>query len=111
MGPGGRPKGPKCDDGSRPTCSDGSAPTCDDGSAPVFDGDMSTKPCADNSKPNNCPDEGRPDTCADGSSPSFGRPGGKRCPKDERICCDGSTPTLTGTSPLHPALMAANPSA
>ena len=75
--PGGRPRPPKCDDGTRPTCSDGSASTCADGSAPVFDDDKSTPPCADNSKPNNCADGGKPETCSDGSTPSGGkfRPG------------------------------------
>merc|ERR1719268_590715 len=72
-GRGGRGK-PKCSDGSQPSCSDGSQP----------DGD-------------------KPQTCADGSSPTGGRGGGRgRCPKEERICCDGSTPTHDGDRSTPP---------
>merc|ERR1711936_810742 len=79
----------------KPKCADGSAPTCSDGSAPVFDGDKSTPPCADGGKPN---------TCADGSTPTGGRPGGRpgRCPKEDRVCCDGSTPVFDGDKSTPP---------
>ena len=55
-----------------------------------MDGDRSTPPCPDGSKPN---------TCADGSAPTKGRPGGGRpgrCPKEDQVCCDGSTPAFDG---------------
>ena len=80
----------------KPKCADGSAPTCSDGSAPVFDGDKSTPPC---------PDGGKPKTCADGSTPTGGRPGGRpggRCPKEDRICCDGYTPVFDGDKSTPP---------
>merc|ERR1712002_317219 len=80
----------------KPKCADGSAPTCSDGSAPVFDGDKSTPPC---------PDGGKPKTCADGSTPTGGRPGGRpggRCPKEDRVCCDGSTPVFDGDRSTPP---------
>merc|ERR1712043_21140 len=81
---GGRPNGPKgkCDDGSRPTCADGSKPQRVPGSKP-------------------CP-EGKPRTCGDGSSPGSlaAGPGGKgKCPKKDRLCCDGTDLSGQGRRP------------
>ena len=66
----------KCDDGTRPTCADGSLPKRVKGE----------KPCA----------EGRPKTCSDGSSPTGGN---RKCPKKERVCCDGTDLTTQGRRP------------
>merc|ERR1711936_903602 len=87
-GGGGRGRG-------KPKCADGSTPTCSDGSTPSFDGDKSTPPCADGGKPN---------TCTDGSTPTGGRPGGRpgRCPKEDQVCCDGSTPVFDGDKSTPP---------
>merc|ERR1711868_164749 len=92
---GGRHHGGRCADGSRPTCSDGSAP--------VFDGDRSTPPC---------PDGNKPSTCADGSTPSGGRGGRfgrRRCPKTDRVCCDGSTPVYDGDRSTPPCADGSKP--
>ena len=76
----------KCGDGSKPTCADGSKPQRVKGQPP----------CA----------EGRPKTCADGSTPS--RPvkpnlpsllEGKKCPRKDRVCCDGTQLSGQGRRP------------
>ena len=52
-----------------------------------------------------CPDGEKPRTCADGSEPRRlrggtrgerreNRRGGRRCSREEKICCDGSTPSF-----------------
>ena len=85
-------------------CSDGSAPTCSDGSSPVRDMNRTTPPCPGQGRGRS----GKPNTCPDGVAPTRqrqnGRRGGRRggrCPKSERICCDGSTPNFArdGTTP------------
>merc|ERR1712227_334775 len=88
----------------KPKCSDGSEPLCSDGSSPVMDGDRNTPPC---------PDGGKPNTCADGSAPTKGRPGGGRpggrCPKEDQVCCDGSTPVFDGDKSTPPCADGSKP--
>merc|ERR1712117_414237 len=79
-------------------CSDGSAPTCADGSEPVRDMNRGTPPCPSQGRGR----AGKPSTCPDGNPPTKqrkngrrgGRRGGAKCPKSDRICCDGSTPNF-----------------
>ena len=45
-----------------------------------------------------CPDGQKPRTCADGSEPERQRGGRRlRCAREEKICCDGSTPSFGGS--------------
>ena len=73
-----------------------------------------------------CPDGNKPRTCADGSEPERlrgGRGGARRedrreqrrggrrgrCSRDEKICCDGSTPSFDGDRSTPPCADGSRP--